>query len=195
MITKKLSFLLATIFSFSGTLTAQVLKNEDFSNGHSYWEGGGKVVFLNDAGEPVSAENGGKPALEVKLAKTQVTEIRQRFTLAHTATGVKASTVVKASPDFKRNDNAPRWTKDITWRSGGWYSWSALVYPKADFCMRVDAGSGYHYLPRALKAGGNWQTLRGEFRDMKSQGGKVFTFVLPAGEGTIWIQSVKTEAL
>lgn len=131
----------------------------------------------------------------MKLAKTQLTEIRQRFVLTHKQTGVKAATVVKASSDFKRNDSAPKWTKDITWRSSGWYSWSNLVYPKVDFCMRVDALPNYYYLPRALKAGADWQTLRGEFRDMKSQGGKVFTFVLPAGEGTIWIKSVKTEAM
>ena len=172
---------------------AQFLKNGDFEKGHSYWEGGGKVVFLNDAGEVVPSAKEGKPALEVKLSRTQLTEIRQRFLFAHGERHLNVSALVKTSGDFQRNNDAGRWTKDITWTSG-WYSWSALVYPRVDFCVRVDTSGNHFYLPRNLKAGGTWQTFKGSFKDMPSPGGKVLTLVFPAGTGTLWVKSITSEA-
>jgi hypothetical protein len=131
--------------------------------------------------------------LEIKLSKTQLTEIRQRFTLARGQNQIKATAIAKASVDYVRNDKAQKWTPNNTWEPGGWWVWSALVYPKVDFCMRVDANTHY-YLPRSLKAGGGWQTLSGNFKDVDNQGNKVFNIVLPAGEGTIWIKSISTVA-
>ncbi len=165
------------------------LKNGDFSKGRNSWEGSGKIVFLNDADEPTPEAEGGKPVLEVKLAKTQLTEIRQRFVFTKGERSMKVSVTAKASPDFVRNDDAHKWTKDITWEGGGWYSWSKLVYPKVDFSIRLD-GDKFYYLPRNFKTKGEWVKLGGNFRDMKTNGPKSLNLVLPAGEGTIWIKSI-----
>ena len=178
----------------AASVEAQVLKNGDFAKGKAFWEGGGgKVIYLDDAGEPTNDKEKGQPVLEVNLSKTNLIEIRQRFTLAHGQKSMKATVIAKASADYVRNDKAQKWTPNNTWEPGGWWVWSALVYPKVDFCMRVDANTHY-YLPRSLKAGGAWQTLSGEFKDMNNQGSKVFNIVLPAGDGTIWIKSITTTA-
>jgi len=171
---------------------ATPLKNEDFAKGRSGWEGGGKIVFLNDADEPTPEKEGGKPVLEVKLAKTQLTEIRQRFVFSHGERSLKTSLQIKTSPDYVRNDDAHKWTKDISW-SGGWYSWSNLVYPRVDFCLRLD-GDKFYYLPRNLKTKGEWVHLKGNFNDMKSAGPKSLSLVFPAGEGTIWVKGLSTSA-
>lgn len=171
------------------------LKNGDFSKGKAHWEGGGgQIIFINEAGEPTPEKDGGFPVLEVKLQRMNVTELRQRFVFIKGERHLKFYATMKASPDFVRNDQAPKWTKDITWAASGWYNWSSLVYPKVDVCARVDAGQHHHYLPRDFKTKGEWQKIGGEFKDMATGGAKSVNLVLPAGEGTIWIKSISSSA-
>lgn len=177
-----------------GTAHGQALKNGDFADARAHWEGAGKVLTLDDTQKPADAKAGGTPQLQVALSKMTVQETKQRLNFPPNSGGpVTVTVVLKTSPDFARNDKAPKFTPNINWKTGGWYSWSALVYPKVDFCVRVDSDT-HHYLPRDLKVGGDWQTVTGRFDSLGTGSNKILSLVTPAGEGTVWIKSVTVDS-
>lgn len=183
---------------FAGTLLCaaiargQVIKNSEFSDAKAHWEGAGQVVALDNGQKPAATSAGGVPQLQVTLNKNIVQETKQRlvFKADEVQGRAKIKVVLKTSPDFTRNEKCPRF--NTKWETGGWYTWSALVYPNVDFCTRVDSDMHY-YLPRTLKAGGDWQTISGEFQSLGNPTSKTLSLVFPAGTGTIWVKSVSLE--
>jgi len=175
-----------------GTAHGQALKNGDFADGRAHWEGAGKVLTFDDAQKPADAKAGGTPQLQVNLSRMMIQETKQRLSFPPSYSGpVTITVVLKTSPDFARNDKAPKFTPNNNWQSGTWY-WSALVYPKVDFCIRVDSNTHY-YLPRQIKAGGDWQTVTGTFDSLGISSSKVLSLVTTAGEGTVWVKSVTVD--
>ena len=186
---------------FAGTLLCatiahgQVVKNNDFSQAKSHWEGMGQVVVLDNDQKPAAANAGGVPQLQVVLNRTAVQEAKQRliFKPNEASKPIKVTMVVKTSPDFARNDQAPQFSKDPKWHPGGWHVSTDFAYPNVDFTFRLDAERHHHYLSRNLKAGGDWQTLTGEFPYLSGPANKTLSLVFPAGTGTIWVKSVSVE--
>ena len=173
-----------------GTAHGQALKNGDFTDTRAHWEGAGKVLTLDDAQKPADAKAGGVPQLQVALNRLSIQETKQRLNFPPSYTGPVTITVVfKTSPDFARNDKSPKFTPGNTWKPGGMGCWSAQVYPKFDFYVRVDSDTHY-YLSRPVQAGGDWQTLTGKFDSLGNSSSKVLALVTTAGEGTVWIKSV-----
>jgi len=203
----------AATFLLLTAANAQVIKNGDFSAGHTYWEGAGKVQLFDskqklveektgsllppahNPQEPAEKKEPGTPELQITLNRMVVQESKTRLNFPASHKGrVKFTVVLKTSDDFVRNGKAPGFTPNLNWNTSGWYIWSSLVHPEVDFCIRVDADTHY-YLPRNLNAGGDWQTLSGTFDSLGGSPSKVLNLVTAAGTGTIWIKSVVVEAL
>lgn len=183
---------------FAGTLLCatiahgQVVKNGDFSTGRSHWEGVGQVVVLDQDQKAAAADAGGISQLQVVLSKNVVQETKQRLIFkADENTGdARVTVVLKTSPDFIRNDKCPVF--NIKFDRSGCYSMPSLVFPNVDLCLRMDSDRHY-YIPRTLKAGGDWQTITGHFKKLGNPTGKTLSLVFPAGTGTIWVKSVSVE--
>lgn len=177
-----------------GTAQGQALKNGDFADGRAHWEGAGKVLIFDDTQKPADAKAGGTPQLQVTLSRMMIQETKQRLNFPPNYTGpVTIKVVFKTSPNFARNDKSPKFTPGNTWKPGGMGCWSALVYPRYDFYVRVDSDTHY-YLSHPVQAGGDWQTVSGTFDSLGNSSSKVLSLVTAAGEGTLWIKSVTVDS-
>jgi hypothetical protein len=186
--------LFASTFLSVAIAHGQLIKNDDFSNGKAHWEGAGQVVTLDKDQKPASTTSGGIPQLEVVLNHTAVQQANQRLTFKpdEAAKQVKVTIVVKTSPDFIRNDKAQQFSKDPKWRVDSRHETKDLAYPNVDLTCRVD-GDRHYYLLRGLKAGGDWQTITGEYPTLGNSTGKNFSLIFPAGTGAVWVKSVSID--
>ena len=181
---KLLSLVLVLSGLSLGWAQAQILKNGDFSNGRTHWQGtAGTVVTLDDV-----------PQLQVVLNKTITKDLKQRLKLpAQYKGGCAVTVVLKTSDDFALNEKAPCWSSGLNWKIPSRHvNWSRIVNPKADFYMRLD-GENYNYVLRALKVGGDWQTITGNIDFLGFSQQSQLVLVFPAGTGTIWVKSVELE--
>ena len=194
MLMNKLLTLLAGTLLCATIARGQVVKNNDFSQAKSHWEGMGQVVVLDNDQKPAAANAGGVPQLQVVLNRTAVQEAKQRliFKADETAKAARVTLVVKTSPDFSRNSEAQQFSKDPKWRPGSRHTTKDMAYPNVDLTVRVDADHHY-YLLRNLKTSGDWQTFTGEYPTLGSPTNKTLSIIFPAGTGTIWVKSVSVE--
>ena len=186
--------LLAGTFLCAALAHGQVIKNNDFSQAKSHWEGAGQVVVLDNDQKPAAATAGGVSQLQVALNRTAVQEAKQHlfFKADEAAKVVKITLVVKTSADFARNAEASQFSKDPKWRVDSRHTTKDMAYPNVDLTFRVDADHHY-YLLRNLKAGGDWQTITGEYPTLGNPTSKTLSVIFPAGTGTIWVKSVSLD--
>jgi hypothetical protein len=199
---------------------ADGLENGDFSKGKSRWMGDGIVVYLKPDGTisptddsksgsllpPVGSlgtgttPTGGNsasdqkpkttPIIEVKLKSTQFAEVFQKFRTPKEMDVVNAEVVFKSSADFKLNDKATVFDREITWKPGSFWYWSALVHPKTDVLMRLDKRDNYMYKLDAVKPGGDWQKTKVRWDNVGGGQDVTFHFLVAPGHGSLYIKSV-----
>jgi hypothetical protein len=208
-----------SIVAGGGSARADGLENGDFSKGKSKWMGDGLVVYLKPDGTisptddsksssllpPVGTLGTGTtaagtptadqkpktvPIIELKLKSTQFSDLDQKFRTSKDMDVVNAELVYKASADFKLNDKATVFDREITWKSGSFWYWSALVHPKIDLLMRLDRRDNYMYKLEAVKPGGDWQKMKVRW-DNVGGGQEVNFHILAApGHGSLYVKSV-----
>lgn len=197
---------------------ADGLENGDFAKGKSHWMGDGIVVYLKPDGTisptddskstsllppttaPTATPGIGAattdqkpkttPLIEVKLKSTQFADVFQKFRTSKEMDVVNAEVVFKGSADFKMNDKATVYDREITWKPGSFWYWSALVHPKVDVLMRLDKRDNYMYKLDAVKPGADWQKMKVHWDNVG--GGQEVTFhvLVAPGHGTLYIKSV-----
>jgi len=192
---------------------ADGLENGDFAKGKSKWMGDGTVVYLKPDGtisltddsksgsllpSPPTPGTGAAasdqkpkntPIIEVKLKTTQFADVFQKFRTPKEMDVVNAEVVFKGSADFKMNDKATIYDREITWKLGTYY-WSALVHPKVDVLMRLDKRDNYMYKLDAVKPGGDWQKTKVRWDNVGGGQDVTFHFLVAPGHGTVYIKSV-----
>jgi len=199
---------------------ADGLENGDFSKGKSKWMGDGVVVYLKpdgtisptDDAQPASllpsntsAPATGTPGLgasaadqkpksasiiEVKLKSTQFADFFQKFRTPKEMDVVNAEVVFKGSADFKMNDKATVFDREITWKPGSFWYWSAAVHPKVDILMRLDKRDNYMYKLDAVKPGGDWQRMKVRWENVGSGQEVTFHILVAPGHGSLYVKSV-----
>lgn len=130
------------------------------------------------------------PIIEVKLKSTQFADVFQKFRTPKEMDVVNAEVVFKGSADFKMNDKATIYDREITWKPGTFYYWSALVHPKVDVLMRLDKRDNYMYKLDAVKPGGDWQKMKVRWDNVGGGQDVTFHFLVAPGHGTLYIKSV-----
>jgi len=176
-----LLLVLATCCSLPLVLSA-ALEDGDFTAGKGKWRGQGKVETV-----------GGAPALVVALSKNNFTEITQSFKMPATTKGLKVTVVVQASADYVFNDKS-RNIANVNFQPGGNYTWSAAVYPKSDFHIRLATDGWYRY-NLATVPKGTTTTLVAEIKDVKKPGDLELALVFPAGDGSMMVKRVSVEEM
>lgn len=167
-------------------LNAQEINNADFSRGKAGWQGDGKVVYFDATGQvSETATPGSVPGLKFELSRNQWREIKQSLRPKTKETDVFISVQVMADPSFKRLEKSKDFS-DVDFGEGGGYVWSALVYPKCDFLIRLKDG-GWFYRPFSLKPVGNWKTFTADFPKLEKSTREI-ALLFPPGEGTVYIK-------
>jgi hypothetical protein len=173
-----------TVFCL-GPLHAQEVDNIDFTKGKNDWLGDGKVVYVDASGAISETETpGSTPAIKVELSKTGWRSLKQKLRPKSNETAVKFSLQVKAEADFEPLAASKDYTNE-DWKAGGQYVWSAEMYPKCDFLIRLKDDTWY-YRPFKLPAG-TWKTFSVDWPGLKARQREI-ELLFPPGEGTIYIK-------
>ena len=167
-------------------LNAQEINNADFSHGKAGWQGDGKAVYFDAAGQVSEIPTPGSvPGLKFELNKNSWKQIKQSLRAKPKETDVSISVQVMADTSFKRVEKSREFSK-VDFGEGGGYVWSALVYPECDFLIRVKDGSWF-YRPLSLKPAGTWKTLTADFPKLEKSTREI-ALLFPPGEGTVYIK-------
>ncbi|MEO8206203.1 MAG: hypothetical protein ABI615_08475 [Chthoniobacterales bacterium] len=181
----KFNTLLFTLLT-SSLFAASPVKNGDFTDAGNNWSGAGKIVTVNDAGESVMLN--GTPAMELTAQKDSFVSCDQSIRLNKGITKVVITVEAKALPDFKANKESRKYSNF----GPGWWQWSGLIFPKADFCIRLQDG-WYYYRAVNFAPSNNWQTITTTIGKLNPQAYKKLSLVICPGEGNVLIRSVKVE--
>jgi hypothetical protein len=205
------AFTLACLFSVLGGPVNAVdgLENGDFSKGKSKWMGDGQVVYLRPDGSitptddskptsllpPAGATTATPPAknipiIEIKLKLTQFADFYQKFKTVKEMDVMNAEITYKTSSDFVLNEKATVFNREITWGSGTYWYWTALVFPKIDLMMRLDKRDNHMYKLQTVKAGGDWQTMKVSWKDVGGGQDASFHVLGAPGHGSLYLKSV-----
>jgi hypothetical protein len=181
---------IVSLYTLAGVPTTnaeEYIKNGDFSNGKSHWQHSGEIVYLDTAGNKVDKDAGGKPALQLTLINNRFTVTDQTFRTKDKLGEITVTVKVKASADYKRNDSTDY--ASVNFKPGGIYYWSAIVYPKADFFIRLTDNT--HLYSLADLSPGQEKTITARFNDLGA-GVRERTLFLNAapGDGSIYVESV-----
>ena len=173
----------------SGLKAEEVIRNGDFSSDDNVWRRAGKIVYLDASGKVVDkGTEGSKPAFQLDLTPNRWTVAEQTFRNRDKSKSITITVRLRASADFARNDAAEY--SDVNFQAGGTYFWSAIVYPKVDFFVRL-ADATHNYGLINLTPGGDWQTLKLRLNDLSPTQKERTLFLNAApGTGTIYIESV-----
>jgi hypothetical protein len=144
----------------------------------------------NPASTPSDQKPKTTPIIEVKLKSTQFADLFQKFRTPKEMDVVNAEVVFKGAADFKLNDKATVFDREITWKPGALYYWSALVHPKVDVHMRLDKRDNYMYKLDAVKPGSDWQKTKVRWDNVGGGQDVTFHFLVAPGHGSIYIKSV-----
>jgi hypothetical protein len=195
------------------TVLADGLENGDFAKGKSRWTGDGQVMYLKPDGTispadnsrssllpPVASAGTGTPAaaqkptttpiVEIKLKSTQFADFAQKFRTPKEMDVVNAEVTYKASADFKMNDKAIVFDREIGCKPGTFWNWSMLVHPKSDVVMRLDKRDNYLYKLDAASPGSDWKTMKVRWDNVGGGQDVTFHVVVTPGHGTLYIKSV-----
>ncbi len=185
--TKASLVLAATILGlFLSNLPAQEVDNPDFAKGKTGWQGDGKVVyFAADGSISETASPGATQGLKIDLSKNAWREVHQSLRPKQKDTEIQYSVQVMAEPSFVRLPESREYS-DVDFQQGGGYIWSALVYPKCDFLLRVRDDTWY-YRPRSLTPLGTWKTITENFPKLKARQREI-ALLFPPGEGTVYVK-------
>ncbi|MEO6848132.1 MAG: hypothetical protein ABI443_10870 [Chthoniobacterales bacterium] len=173
-------FLSSSLFVFAG----EPVKNGDFKDGRNFWSGEGKVINVDEAGQTVTKD--GFPALDLTASKSSFVNCEQSIKLNQGVTKVVITVIAKQLPDFRPNKESTKFTKNF---GPGWWKWSGVIAPKADFCIRLQDG-WYYYRAMNFPAGDDWQTIVFNIDGLNPQGYKKLMLILSPGEGNILVRSV-----
>jgi len=199
-------------------MAADGLENGDFAKGRSHWMGDGQVVYLKPDGTisltddsrssllpPVASvgtpattigtpaagqKPGTTPIVEIKLKSTQFADFSQKFRTPKDMDIVNAEVTYKASQDFKMNDKAIVFDRELTWKPGTFWYWSALVHPKSDVLMRLDKRDNYMYKLDAATPGSDWKKMKVRWENVGAGQDVIFHVLVTPGHGTLYIKSV-----
>lgn len=172
-------------FSMNGLL-AQEIDNPDFSRGKSGWLGDGKAVYFDSAGAvSETASPGSVPGLKIELSRNSWKEIRQTVRPKQKETEIRISLQVMADPAFKRLAESKDYS-DVDFDEGGGYAWSALVFPRCDFLIRVHDETWY-YRPFSLAPLGTWKNFSAGFPKLKARQREI-ALLFPPGQGTVYLK-------
>lgn len=196
---------------------ADGLENGDFSKGKSKWMGDGTVVYLKPDGtiSPTDDSRSGSllpapsapatgtpgapaagqppkntPIIEIKLKTTQFADVFQKFRTTKDMDAVNVEVFFKGSADFKLNEKATVFDREITWKPGTFWYWSALVRPKVDVLLRLDKRDNYMYKLDAVKPGGDWQKTKVHWNDVGGGQDVTLHVLVAPGHGTVYLKSV-----
>jgi hypothetical protein len=167
-----------------------ILQNGDFSQAKAHWAGPGDVIYTDASGTPVDGKDGAAGRyVEIKLRRDQWVILEQKLLPAKDTAPLKVAFELQALPDYAPAAESHEYsTEAVDWHMGGWYVWSALVFPKADFVARLTDNS-WHYAPRKLAADGQWHPFSIAFDDLK-QKDHTLAFTFPPGDGTVRLRNV-----
>jgi hypothetical protein len=184
---KKTTAVLSAILGLSlSGLLAQEIDNPDFSHGKAGWQGDGKAVFFDSAGAvSETASPGSVPGLMIELNRNAWREIRQTVRPKQKESEIRFSVQVMADPAFKRLAESKKFS-DVDFGEGGGYVWSALVFPKCDFLIRVH-DDGWFYRPFSLMPAGTWKAFSADFPKLKTRQREI-ALLFPPGEGTVYLK-------
>lgn len=167
-------------------LNAQEINNADFSRGKAGWLGDGKAVYINPDGTVSATESpDSTPVIQIELSKNDWREIKQKLHAKSDETQIALSVQIMAGPDFKRLDTSRKYS-DVDFGEGGGYVWSALVFPKCDFLIRVQDDTWY-YRPFSLSPLGTWKTFHASFPKLKARQREI-ALLFPPGEGSVLVK-------
>lgn len=190
---------------------AEGLENGDFAKGKSHWMGDGTAIPQQSIGAasttdalkppgslalpPVASQSteskpGTPSVIEMKLKLTQFADLFQKFKTPKEMDGMNVEVVYKGSADFKPNDKATVYDRDITWKPGGIWYWTALVNPKVDMIIRMDKRDIHDYRLQAVKPGSEWQTAKFRWTDVGGNQDVTFHILATPGHGALYIKSV-----
>lgn len=166
---------------------AQKIDNEDFAKGKSGWTGDGKEVFTNAAGEVSETKKEGfSPVIRIELSKSAWKGLKQRLRPKSDETKIDFALQVKADAKFKREAESRAYSNGIDFKEGGQYGWSAEVYPKCDFLVRVK-DEGWQYRPVSLAPLDAWKTVSVSISGLKGRQ-RELELLFPPGEGTVYLK-------
>lgn len=199
-------------------LCADGLENGDFAKGKSRWMGDGQLVYQNPDGTfspnddlhssllpPVGSlgtgpaatgtpapgqKPGSAPVIELKLKSTQFADLSQKFRTTKEMDVVNAEVTYKTSPDFKMNDKATVFDREISWKPGTFWYWSALVHPKIDVLLRLDKRDTYMYKLEAATPGSDWKKIKVRWDNVGGGQDVAFHVLATPGHGSLYIKSV-----
>lgn len=164
---------------------AQEVDNIDFAKGKTGWLGDGKEVYIDAAGAVSETQTpGSTPAIKIELSKNSWKSLKQKLRPKSKETEIKFSIQVKADTDFAPLAESKEYT-NADWKMGGEYVWSAEMYPKCDFLVRVKDETWY-YRPIKLVPG-TWKKSSVNFAGLKGRQREV-ELLFPPGEGTIYLK-------
>lgn len=146
------------------------------------------------AGTGTGTASGQKPAaamiIELKLKSTQFSDLSQKFRTLKEMDAVNAEVTYKVSPDFKMNDKAMVFDREISWKPGTFWYWSALVHPKVDVLMRLDKKTDYMYKLEAATPGGDWKKMKVRWDNVGGGQDVNFHVLVTPGHGSLYVKSV-----
>jgi len=176
----------AVLGMFLNGAGAQEINNADFSRGKAGWLGDGKVVYFDASGGVSDTESPGAVCgLKIELSRNAWREIHQSLRPKQKETDIRFAIQVMAEPSFKRLAESKEYS-DVDFGEGGGYVWSALVYPKCDFLVRVHDDTWY-YRPRSLAPLGTWKMFSEDFPKLKARQREI-ALLFPPGEGTVYVK-------
>lgn len=170
---------------------AQEFENGDFSRGRERWSGDARVVYLTADGQISSKKEEGQPIMEIPLQKTAFTDLSQKFHTREKVMEMEVEVVYRGSDNFARNDSAPRYSS-LDWKPGGVFYWSANEFLRVSLCLKLK-DAGYCYGLADVKPGGDWQTYKVHWKQLKGLKEHEIWILAPPGEGSIFVKSVKVK--
>jgi len=154
-----------------------LLQNADFKSGTQGWHGDGRAVFLRpDGTEGSETDTGAVPVLRLTLAKGHPLSVYQAIRSKDAIGKLNLSVQVYASIDFKRSTHASDYELEGEW----------LQMPVVDFMVRLMPD--FWENDGSLKAG-QWVTINGMWSAMTSAYERSIFFVVPPGEGYVYIKN------
>jgi hypothetical protein len=187
------------VFSSSLALHAtELVQNGDFTKGFSGWNGAGKIVQVDETGQPTTS--GGFPVLEIPASRNSNATCEQRLRLSPDAKQVCITVEAKTSPDFVINLKAPQTALNfgsMTLPTGSLRSGTSMPTEKANFSLMLISEADKWRSSTWNRLTGEWKTIKHEF--VVNPGSRRLFLKLQLmtapGEGNILIRSVKAEEI
>ena len=189
-------FVLFLVFLSLNGAQAQILKNTDFSNGRTSWQGtAGKVVMLDDNQQPVKSSGFGAsksssgddtpapkafPQLEVVLKKNGRQDIKQKLNIPQRYDqGCKITVVLKVAEDSVSKESDPDHPR--------WLPIYVSMYEEATQASPNRHTAGV----RGVEANGHWQTIELSVGKLNRGAKRHLELAFPVGSGTVWVKSIE----